>query len=180
MRIISGKYRGRRLPYPKKFNGRPTTDYAKTGLFNILNNYFDFESVDVLDLFSGTGNISFEFASRGSNRVHAVEIDSYNVTFLQSIKRMLEIDSLNIYRSDVFVFLRHCRTQYDIIFADSPFDLPNKEEIHRLVVENKLLKKDGWLIIEHDRRTRLNELEGYMREKKYGQVIFSFFCLSAL
>ncbi|GMN11850.1 16S rRNA (guanine(966)-N(2))-methyltransferase RsmD [Croceitalea sp. MTPC9] len=176
MRIISGKYKGKRLTAPKKLPVRPTTDMAKEALFNILNNRYFFEDLSVLDLFSGTGNISFEFASRGSGNITAVDGHTGCIRFISKTSTELnfEIDTV---KSDVFKFLERTKNKYDIIFADPPYDLglDKFSKIPELVFSNGLLLEEGALIIEHAEQTDLSELSHFTEKRKYGSSVFSFF-----
>jgi 16S rRNA (guanine(966)-N(2))-methyltransferase RsmD len=176
MRIISGKYKGKRLTAPKKLPVRPTTDMAKEALFNILNNTYYFEDVAVLDLFSGTGNISFEFASRGSTNITAVDAHAGCIQFISRTARELGFDISTI-KSDVFKFLERTKSNNDIIFADPPynFDLAQFCKIPELVFSNDLLLEDGLLIIEHAEYTDLSALPYFSEKRKYGSSVFSFF-----
>lgn len=176
MRIISGKYKGKRLMAPQKLPVRPTTDFAKEGLFNILNNQFYFDEVSVLDLFSGTGNISFEFASRGAQLITSVDAHVGCIQYIGKIKDELEFPIQPI-KSDVFSFLEKTAMTADIIFADPPYDFTAEQfgKIAELVNKNNILNENGLLIIEHSKHTDLSELEGYTDERKYGGSVFSFF-----
>ncbi|WP_340198877.1 RsmD family RNA methyltransferase [Ascidiimonas sp. W6] len=176
MRIISGKHKGRRLMAPGKLPVRPTTDFAKEALFNILNNYYHFEEISVLDLFSGTGNISFEFASRGCLEV--VSVDSHHgcIKYIEKIAIELSLEIKTI-KSDVFKFLENTNVSRDVIFADPPYDLSIEqfEKIVYHVFNNSLLKEQGTLIIEHSKHTKLDHLPNFHMEKRYGGNVFSFF-----
>ena len=176
MRIISGKYKGKRLTAPKKLPVRPTTDMAKEALFNILNNRFYFDELKVLDLFSGTGNISFEFASRGTERITAV--DSYQgcVRYISNTANELGF-SINTVKSDVYKFLEGTSEPFDLIFADPPYDFDTEQflKIADLVFAKNLLLPDGVLIIEHSDQTDLSEHPKFSEQRKYGGSIFSFF-----
>ena len=174
MRIIGGRLGGRVIKLPRDLNLRPTTDFAKEGLFNILTNKLDFENISVLDLFSGTGYISIEFASRGCSSIMAIDHNFKCIGFLRSVSSDLDLN-INTGKADVFDFLRSCGQTFDLIFADPPYDLENIPMIHQLVHEKKLLKKEGMLIIEHGPRTHLEELTGFKQKRKYGNVNFSFF-----
>lgn len=174
MRIIGGTHKGKIIKVAKGLPVRPTTDFAKEALFNILNNRFHFETLSVLDLFSGTGHISLEFASRGCNRVLAVDKNFQCVGFLKSTANDLGFN-ITALKSDVFTFLSGNHSKYDLIFADPPYDLPNIPEIHELVFKNELLSDKGLLIIEHGPKTGLAELKGFTQHRKYGNVNFSFF-----
>ena len=176
MRIISGKYKGKRLTAPKKLPVRPTTDMAKEALFNILNNRFYFDELIVLDLFSGTGNISFEFASRGTDKITAV--DGYQGCVRYISKTAQELDfSIATVKSDVFKYLQRAPEKFDLIFADPPYDFDTEQflKIADLVFEKGLLLEDGLLIIEHSEQTDLSEHPKFSEQRKYGGSIFSFF-----
>jgi 16S rRNA (guanine(966)-N(2))-methyltransferase RsmD len=175
VRIISGKYKGKTISAPKNLPVRPTTDFAKEALFNILSNEFSIEELDVLDLFSGTGNIAFEFASRGAKKILCIDQNYNCVSFIKRIKRELNIAQLSVFRNDVFKYLKQYKQPFDIIFADPPYDLENINNIPQLVFENDLLNKNGWLIVEHDKHTNLSELPHFVTLRKYGNVNFSIF-----
>lgn len=174
MRIIGGVHRGKVLKLPKDLPVRPTTDFAKEALFNILNNKLDFNEIHVLDLFSGTGHISLEFASRGAGQVVAVDMHFKCVKFLSSMAAQLKLP-INAVKSDVFDFLQKSGNTYDLIFADPPYALENIPDIHQFVMTKKLLKTEGTLIIEHGSKTDLSNLAGFEQMRKYGNVHFSFF-----
>ena len=176
MRIISGLYKGRRITAPKKLPVRPTTDMAKEALFNILNNQYYFDDISVLDLFSGTGNISYEFASRGTEQITAVD-DNYGcIKFINETAETFEM-SINTVKSDVFKFLEKSKQEHNIIFADPPYDFGIEafSKIPELVFQNQLLKDEGLLIVEHSKHTDLSSLEHYSHSKSYGGNMFSFF-----
>ncbi len=176
MRIISGLNGGQKIKIPKNFNLRPTTDKSKEGIFNILSNYFDFNNIEVLDLFSGTGNISYEFASRGVKYIRAVEINFKYYNFIKSeIKRMnLNID---VIKSDAFKYLNVNNDQFDIIFADPPynFDIMKYKLIIDKIFKSKIINNHGLLIIEHSNKIELNNFKKYFQTRKYGGCFFSFF-----
>ncbi len=176
MRIISGKYKGRRINPPKNLPVRPTTDMSKEALFNVLNNHFNFDSLKVLDLFSGTGNISFEFASRGSAPITSVDGDFGCVKFIKQVSSEFDFD-IAATKSDVFKFLENARTTYDIIFADPPYGLDQAtfEKIVLTVFEKGLLEEDGMMIIEHSKYTKMEHLSNFSFQKSYGGSFFSFF-----
>ncbi len=176
MRIISGKYKGRRINAPKNLPVRPTTDMSKESLFNILNNYFNFSELRVLDLFSGTGNISYEFASRGSGPITSVDGDYGCVAFIKKTAKEFEFDITAI-KSDVFKFLEKSKATFDIIFADPPYGMEQKEfeRIVSLVFENELLEEDGMMIIEHSKHTPIDHMINFSFSKNYGGSVFSFF-----
>lgn len=176
MRIISGKHKGRRITAPKNLPVRPTTDMSKESLFNILNNHFNFHELKVLDLFSGTGNISYEFASRGAGPITSVDGDMGCVTFIKKTTNELELD-ISVVKSDVFSFLEKNKGSYDIIFADPPYNLDQKkfEKIIQLIFDNELLEEEGMLIIEHSKHTKLNHMSNFSFDKHYGGSVFSFY-----
>ncbi|MDY0090649.1 MAG: 16S rRNA (guanine(966)-N(2))-methyltransferase RsmD [Flavobacteriaceae bacterium] len=176
MRIISGTHKGRRIQTPKNLPVRPTTDLSKESLFNILNNHFNLNELKVLDLFAGTGNISFEFASRGAAPIISVD-ENYNcISFIKKTADNLKMD-ITVIKSDVFKFLEKNKNTYDIIFADPPYDMEQKnlEKIITLVFENNLLDTEGMLIIEHSKHIVLEHLPYFSFDKRYGGSVFSFF-----
>lgn len=176
MRIISGTFKGRRITAPKKLPVRPTTDMAKESLFNILNNTYYFEDISVLDLFAGTGNISYEFASRGTEKITAVDQHYGCIKFINDTAESFEM-SITTIKSDVFQFLERTQLQHSIIFADPPYNFPLEEfsKIPQLVFENSLLESDGLLVVEHSKYTDLSMLNHYSHSKSYGGNTFSFF-----
>jgi 16S rRNA (guanine966-N2)-methyltransferase len=176
VRIISGKYKGRRIFPPKNLPVRPTTDMSKEALFNVLRNHFNFDGLKILDLFSGTGNISYEFASRGSDNITSVDGDFGCVKFIKQTASEYDFNIAAI-KSDVFKFLEKNNNTYDIIFADPPYGLDQAtfEKIVLLVFEKELLNADGMMIIEHSKYTKLDHLEHFSFKKSYGGSIFSFF-----
>ena len=175
MRIVSGLYKGRLIHPPKNFSARPTTDFAKENLFNVLNNYVDFEELEVLDLFSGTGSISYEFASRGSKHIISVENNFKHFRFIKQTCELLSIKQIKAIKTDVFRYIKSCTSTFDIIFADPPYQLENIEEIPGLILDKKLLKKDGWLIVEHGDKTNFSKHACFKEIRKYGGVNFSIF-----
>ncbi len=176
MRIISGKYKGRRLTAPKKLPVRPTTDMAKESLFNILNNHFNFPGLKILDLFAGTGNISYEFASRGAEPITCIDADFGCINYIKKTAKELNFDITTI-KSDVFKFLERCNTSFDIVFADPPYHLSQEqfENIVTLIFEREILDEEGMLIVEHSKDTKLEHLENFSFAKNYGGTTFSFF-----
>ncbi len=176
MRIISGTFKGRRITAPKKLPVRPTTDMAKEGLFNILNNHFYFDEIAVLDLFAGTGNISYEFASRGASNVTAVDADHGCAQFIGKTSDELEMD-ISVIKSDVFSFLEKTSLTSDIIFADPPYDVSQEdyERIPYLVFSRDLLLEGGQLIVEHSKLMRFSHLPQFLNIRTYGSSAFSFF-----
>tara|TARA_B100002049_G_scaffold219968_1_gene188030 strand:+ start:432 stop:974 length:543 start_codon:yes stop_codon:yes gene_type:complete len=176
MRIISGTNKGKRLVAPKKLPVRPTTDMAKEALFNILNNNFQFSQLSILDLFSGTGNIAYEFASRGSKEITAVDANYDCVKFIKKTAQELDFNISTI-KSDVFKFLEKAYVKADIIFADPPYDFEENEflKIPQIVFEKNLLNQNGQLIIEHSKHTNLSNFPNFMEARRYGGSVFSFF-----
>ncbi|WP_299229388.1 16S rRNA (guanine(966)-N(2))-methyltransferase RsmD [uncultured Psychroserpens sp.] len=176
MRIISGQYKGRRITAPKKLPVRPTTDMAKESLFNILNNQYYFDELSVLDLFAGTGNISYEFASRGTEYITAVDENFGCIKFINETADTFNMNITTV-KSDVFKFLEKIKQKYTIIFADPPYDftLESFSKIPQLVFKSNLLEENGLLIVEHSKHTNLSEVEHYSHSKSYGGNTFSFF-----
>jgi 16S rRNA (guanine(966)-N(2))-methyltransferase RsmD len=175
MRIISGKYRGRTIVPPRNLRARPTTDFAKENLFNVLGNLVDFEELDVLDLFSGTGSISYEFASRDAKSVTSVEVNSVHHNFIRQTARDLRFENFYAVKANVFLYLKSCTKKFDLIFSDAPYDLEGSEEVIRLVFERDLLNEDGILIFEHSKDQDVSGLPNYWQTRSYGSVQFSFF-----
>jgi 16S rRNA (guanine966-N2)-methyltransferase len=179
MRIVSGIHKGKRLQAPKNLPVRPTTDMAKEALFNILQNRIDFNELSVLDLFSGTGNISFEFASRGASNITCVDAHHACVKYIQKTSDELSF-KLKVIKSDVFKFLDKSSGLVDIIFADPPYDF-EKHQLEKLVnttVQKGWLSTEGSLIIEHSKHMDLSDLSHFEEARKYGGSVFSFFRLS--
>ncbi|MBR1922529.1 MAG: RsmD family RNA methyltransferase [Paludibacteraceae bacterium] len=173
MRIISGKYGGRRLAPPKNITARPTTDFAKESLFNLLNNRMDFEGVEMLDLFAGTGGIGLEFVSRGAKQVTAVELAHTQQNFIIQTCKQLGITNLRVVRGDVFKFLNACTLSYDFIYADPPYALERIDELPDRILP--FLRTDGWLVIEHGQTTDFTSHPRHQETRSYGSVYFSFF-----
>jgi 16S rRNA (guanine(966)-N(2))-methyltransferase RsmD len=176
MRIISGKFKGRRITAPKKLPVRPTTDMAKEALFNIINNHFYFDELTVLDLFSGTGSISYEFASRGTEQITAVDENFGCIKFINETAESFEMPITTI-KADVFKFLESTQIKATLIFADPPYAFTDEQfsKIPALIFENKILEDDGLLIVEHSKHTDLSNLNWYSYSKSYGGNMFSFF-----
>jgi 16S rRNA (guanine966-N2)-methyltransferase len=174
MRVIGGSHKGRSVHPPKGLPVRPTTDFAKEGLFNILNNRIDFEATVALDLFCGTGNISFELASRGCKEVTAVDVNQKCVRFVDSVAKEWQMNIVTV-KNDVFRFLKTENRQFDLIFADPPYEMAGIEKIHEAVFEQGLLTENGLLIMEHSARVKLDQLQYYTETRKYGNVNFSFY-----
>jgi len=177
MRIVSGMYKGKVFNPPKNFKARPTTDFAKEGLFNIINNLYDFEEIEVLDLFSGTGSISFEFASRGAKRIDLVELNLNHLKFISNVARELNLKQIHTIKGNAFQFIKACNYKYDIIFADPPYALEGIEIIPDMVFEKDILKPDGCLILEHSGRYNFEDRPQFSHERNYGSVHFTFFKL---
>jgi 16S rRNA (guanine966-N2)-methyltransferase len=175
LRIVSGTHKSIIINPPKGLPVRPTTDRAKESLFNIIENNFDIETLNVLDVFSGTGNIAFEFASRGAFKITSVDIHEKCVLFIKSIQEKLKLTQLHAFKKDAFVFLKNTHEQYDIIFADAPYAHKQIIDIPRLVIEKKLLTEKGWLIVEHENLLNLDNEIGFFDKRIYGQSAFSFF-----
>ncbi|MBQ2289773.1 MAG: 16S rRNA (guanine(966)-N(2))-methyltransferase RsmD [Bacteroidaceae bacterium] len=175
MRIISGKYKGRHFDIPRSFKARPTTDFAKENLFNILNNTVDFEETKALDLFSGTGSISLELLSRGCNEVTSIEMDSLHFSFLKKSQTTLGDTNWRIVRDDVFRFIRRCSASYDLIFADPPYALKELKEIPDMILSGNMLKEGGLFIFEHGKDYDFSQHPRFVRHIAYGSVNFSFF-----
>lgn len=175
MRIISGKYRGRAINPPKNLRARPTTDFAKENLFNILQNLVDFEQCDVLDLFAGTGSISYEFASRGANSVTSVEINAVHHNFIRTTAKSLGADNIYAVKANVFLYLKSCPKSFDIIFSDAPYDLEDLEQVVGLVLDSNILKEDGIFIFEHSDKFNFEHHPLFWQSRSYGSVQFTFF-----
>ncbi len=176
MRIISGTLGGRRFNPPSSMpHTRPTTDIAKEGLFNILQNNFDFEDLKTLDLFGGTGSISYELASRGVPDLTLVEKDPTMYEFIKKTAAGFGISNLRTVKTDVFKFILGCTERFDLIFAGPPYALSSIDDLPRFIFEKQLLKKDGWFILEHTPRNDYKKFPFYRSERNYGTTIFSFF-----
>ena len=175
MRIIGGKLKGLRLNPPKNLPVRPTTDMAKEALFNILNNLIDFEGITVLDLFSGTGNIAMEFASRGAEQVTSVDRNQPCINYIKDMARQHGLPNIITYKADVFKYIEIESQQYDLIFADPPYDLNRIPEIPKLIFEGNLLKPGATLIVEHQSMQNLSNNPAFVEQRKYGHSSFSFF-----
>jgi 16S rRNA (guanine966-N2)-methyltransferase len=175
VRITGGIYRGRMIHPPSNLPIRPTTDFAKSALFNILNNYFDFSTLKILDLFAGAGSISYEFASRETKEITCVDEDYHCISFIKKTAADLKINNLKCFRSDVFKYVKQESSKYDIIFADPPFKLSETDNLPDLIFEKKLLNDEGWLIIEHQSKRLLKSLVQPFDIRKYGNCAFSMF-----
>lgn len=175
MRIIGGSLKGLRLNPPKNLPVRPTTDLAKEALFNILLNQIEFEGIKVLDLFAGTGNISLEFASRGASEVISVDRSIHCINYLKDTSRQHKLTQIKTYREEVFKYLNIETEQYDLIFADPPYDLNRIPDLPKVIFEKNLLKPDGLLIVEHQSLQNLSNHPSFVEQRKYGHSSFSFF-----
>lgn len=175
MRIIGGKHKGRRFQAPKQNNpARPTTDIAKEGLFNTLNNIFDFDSISLLDLFGGTGAISYECSSRGAKDIVSVELWKPNADFIK--KTSDEIDAnIQVMNMDVFQYLASCNREFKLIFAGPPYPLERIPEIPEAIFSRNVLAEDGWLVLEHNPDHNFEKHPWFIRSKSYGTTIFSIF-----
>jgi 16S rRNA (guanine(966)-N(2))-methyltransferase RsmD len=175
MRIVGGLYKGRIFKPAKNFNARPTTDIAKEGLFNILENRYDFSNKTVLDIFSGSGSIGFEFVSRGCTEAVLVEKDFIHHKFIVEISKTLGLENVKAFKSDAFAFLSRYQGHFDFIFADPPFDLKNFADVPNAVLDTKLLAENGLFIIEHPKEYDFSKHRFFKENRKYGKVNFSFF-----
>ena len=175
MRIIGGSLRGRIIDAPAGYKARPTTDLARESLLNILNNRYDIFAVPLLDLFAGTGAISYEFASRGTADIDLIEIDRRNCEFISKTVRNLGISNARVHRLDVRDFLKTCHKQYDIIFADPPYDLTWLSGLPDLVLQSGAVKEESLFILEHPRTDDFTSHPCFSEHRKYGSVNFSLF-----
>ncbi|MBQ7222616.1 MAG: RsmD family RNA methyltransferase [Bacteroidales bacterium] len=175
MRIIGGTLKGKQINPPKNYAARPTTDFAKEGLFNTLVNEVDFETISMLDLFSGTGSISFEAASRGCRDIVSVEMNPLHASFIKSAAKELGISGMQVVRHNVFDFLNICSRSFDLIFADPPYAIEGLDTIPDRVLEKNLLADGGILILEHSGDYSFGNHPRFVKEKKYGNVHFSYF-----
>ncbi|MBR1766759.1 MAG: 16S rRNA (guanine(966)-N(2))-methyltransferase RsmD [Bacteroidales bacterium] len=177
MRIIAGNLKGRRLNPPANLPVRPTTDMARESLFNILNNYVDYEDSSVMDLFSGTGAVAVEFISRGVREVTAVDINSACTDYIKSEASRLDIRNLHVVRADVFDLLKRASRKFDIVFADPPYALADLAKLPGLVFERQVLTDDGIFILEHPREYSFEEHPRFWQHRNYGKVNFTFFAM---
>lgn len=177
MRIVAGELRGRTINPPASFKARPTTDFAKENLFNILANRYDFEDISFLDLFAGTGSISYEAASRGCLRVMSVELNPAHISFIRQTSKDLKIDSaIQCVGSNVMVYLKSSFNEsYDIIFADPPYDMPGVEQLPELILAKNIIKEGGVLVFEHSGSHNFSDNPHFEQTRRYGSVNFSFF-----
>ena len=175
MRIITGIYKGRHFDIPRSFKARPTTDFAKENIFNVLMQYVDFEGATALDLFSGTGSISLELLSRGCKQVVSVELDRDHHRFIQECLKKLNTDKCVPIRGDVFHFLKSCKQQYDFIFADPPYALKELPQIPDIIFERQLLQEDGLFVFEHGKDYDFSNHPHFLEHRSYGSVNFTLF-----
>ncbi len=176
MRIVGGNFGGRRFSPPANIPARPTTEMAREGLFNILSNFIDFEELTTLELFGGTGSVTYELASRGARDLTLVERDPTSIDFIKKTAKMLGIDDrLNVVRGDAFKFMKQSTRQYDLIFADPPYALANMDDLPLLVFEQKMLVPDGIFVLEHTTSKDYKQHSNFTRTKNYGTTIFTFF-----
>jgi 16S rRNA (guanine966-N2)-methyltransferase len=176
MRIIAGTLGGRRIQPPAKMpNTRPTTDIARGGLFNIIQNNLDIENFKTLDLFGGTGTISYELASRGANDLTVIEKDFAMYEFIKKTSQQLNIQNFKVIKMDVFKFIEQCNDSFDFIFAGPPYALQNIDELPVLIEKKNLLNKNGWFVLEHTPRNNYNNYPMFVKQRNYGTTIFSIF-----
>lgn len=175
MRVVSGIYRHRRFDVPRTFKARPTTDFAKENLFNVLANRIDLEDATALDLFAGTGSISLELLSRGCTRVVSIEQDPDHCAFIKSVMDKVQANGSLLIRGDVFKYIDRCNEQFDFIFADPPYQLENLEEIPDAILNRGLLKPDGIFVLEHGENNTFKDHPRFTDMRQYGSVHFSFF-----
>lgn len=176
MRVITGKYKGRHFDIPRTFKARPTTDFAKENLFNVLNSYIDWEEEPVaLDLFAGTGSITLELLSRGCSRVISIEKDPLHYKFIKGfIDKLQDLSAVPI-KGDVFKYLTHCREQFDFIFADPPYVLTEIPQLPDMILERNLLREGGIMVLEHGKDHDFSSHPRFVEHRQYGSVNFSFF-----
>ena len=178
MRIIGGRHGGRKFHPPAKIPARPTTDIAKEGLFNTLQNMLDFEELKVLDIFGGTGSISYELASRGATDITLIERDKTTVQFIRKTAAELGFENFKIIQGDVFKFLEQCTEDYDFIFAGPPYALQEIDQLPVIIFERKLLREDGIFVLEHTPRNNYEDHPNFLKVKNYGTTLFSYFGFS--
>lgn len=179
MRIIRGRFKTRRYSIPKSFPSRPTTDFAKEGLFNVLDHMQTMDGLNILDLCAGTGNISFEFLSREAGTLTSVDKNYNCVKHIQMLAKSFDCeDEIMVVKSDILKFLKQTSAKYDLIFADPPYEYEHYDQIHEIVWERDLLTEGGMLILEHSKRTSLESRPHFLFSRKYGNVHFSFFQIS--
>ena len=175
MRIITGEFKGRHFDIPRSFKARPTTDFAKENIFNVLNGYTDFEGITALDLFAGTGSISLELISRGCQQVISVELDRDHANFIRQCMTKIGTEKNVLVKSDVFRFLKSCKQQFDFIFADPPYALKDLSTIPELIFEKDLLSPNGIFVFEHGKDYDFSTHPNFIDHRNYGSVNFSLF-----
>lgn len=175
MRIIRGKYKGRRIYPPKNFNSRPTTDFAKEALFQLIENEYNIEESDVLDLFAGTGNISYEFLSRACKSITSVEKNKRYAEFIKKNSENFFGGEIHVVNYDAFLFTEKNSLKYDIIFADPPFDIENITDLPTIIFNNETVKENTVIIIEHSKSIDFSDCPQLIKTRNYGKVFFSFF-----
>ena len=175
MRIIRGSHRGRQIYPPATLPVRPTTDFAKEGLFNILEHTFEFDGLDVLDLFAGTGSITYEFASRGCRNVLAVDHNQRCTSFIAETAKGMKMSNIRVVKTDVFRFLGGLKSKFSLVFADPPYSHENIALLPELILKKEILHPDGWLILEHPGSYDFSDEPFFLKHRKYGEVNFSFF-----
>ncbi|MBP1639788.1 MAG: putative methyltransferase, RsmD family [Bacteroidetes bacterium] len=176
MRIVSGKFKGRRFSPPTHITARPTTDFAKESLFNVLNKYIDFEACVALDLFSGTGSISYEFASRGAMRIVSVEMSDKHLAFIHKIRQDLGLLKVIFpIKMDVFRYIQQGKEKFDIIFADPPYEMKELPSLPGLVLNSSLLNETGIFVLEHSAKQNFSADPNFLEHRQYGNVNFSLF-----
>ena len=175
MRIITGKYKGRHFDIPRAFKARPTTDFAKENIFNVMMGYLDFEGASALDLFAGTGSISLELVSRGCRQVISVESDRDHANFIRQCFEKLNDKTDILIRGDAFKFIKSCHQQFDFIFADPPYALEQLPKIPELILSKQLLKEGGVFVFEHGKQYDFSHVSGFVEHRAYGSVNFSIF-----
>ncbi|HWB64201.1 MAG TPA: RsmD family RNA methyltransferase [Chitinophagales bacterium] len=175
MRIIGGNLKGIRFNPPQNIPTRPTTDFAKEGLFNMINNSFNFDNIKVLDLFGGTGSIAYEFASRGCTDITTVEIFAKCANFIKQTAKDLKLEAIHVLQMDVFNFIQSCNQKFDVIFAGPPYPLENLNTIPDLIFQYQLVEGEGWFILEHNPNHNFEKHPHFYRSRNYGTTIFSIF-----
>ena len=175
MRIITGQFKGRHFDIPRTFKARPTTDFAKENIFNVLNGYIDFDGITALDLFAGTGSISLELVSRGCKEVVSVEKDRDHARFIAECMKKIKVENHILIRGDVFRLLKTCHQKFNLIFADPPYALPELETIPNLIFEHNLLSPDGIFVFEHGKSNDFSNNPHFIEHRNYGSVNFSIF-----
>lgn len=176
MRIVSGQFKGRRFTPPTNITARPTTDFAKESLFNVLAHYFDFEECVILDLFAGTGSISYEFASRGAQRIVSVEMSDKHLTFIHKVRQELNLSRVLFpVKMDVFRYIQQGREKFDIIFADPPYEMKELPSLPEKIMKQDLLNEGGIFVLEHSSKQDFSSFDGFLEHRQYGNVNFSLF-----